>query len=118
VFFDASTAEAGDSTTPAHRENIKSVTCAIVHWKMASQGGRGKVENVRSRWTQLTYGQLVRACQHRSLSDFCIDGVRLPISSAMLRFTHSNEYGIMDSRVVKHTQQAEIEMFHQQSPIP
>jgi hypothetical protein len=108
VFSDAATAEAGRSTTPAHRENIKSVTCAIVHWKMASQGGRGKVRNVQSLWTQLTYGQLIRAYQHCSLSDFCIDGIRLPIASAMLRFTHSNEYGIMDSRVVKHTQRAGI----------
>jgi len=108
VFSDAATAEAGRSTTPAHRENIKSVTCAIVHWKMASQGGRGKVKNVRSRWTQLTYGQLICAYRHCSLSDFCIDGIRLPIASAMLRFTHSNESGIMDSRGVKHTQRAGI----------
>ena len=109
VFFDAATAEARRSTTPAHRENIKSVACTIVHWKMVSQGGRGRVENVRGQWTQSTYRQLIRAYQHCSLSDFCIGGVRLPIASAMLRFTHSNEYGIMDSRVVKrHTQPAGI----------
>lgn len=38
VFSDAATAEDGRSLTPAHRENIKSLTLAIVHWKMASQG--------------------------------------------------------------------------------
>lgn len=108
VFSDAATAEAGRSTTPAHRDNVRSVTCAIVHWKMASQGGRGKVENVRRRWTQSTHGQLILAYQSRSLKDFCIDGIRLPIASAMLRFTRSNEYGIMDSRAVRHTQRAGI----------
>jgi hypothetical protein len=110
VFADAATAEAGRSSTPAHRENIKSVTCAIVHWKMASQGGRAplKVANVRRLWTQLTYGQLISAYQHGSLSDFRIGGVRIPTASALLRFTHSHEYGIIDSRVVKHTQRAGI----------
>jgi hypothetical protein len=109
VFSDA--AEAGRSSTPAHRENIKSLTCAIVHWKMASQGGRApsKVANVQRRWTQLTYGQLVSAYQHCSLSEFRIGGVRIPTASAMLRFTHPGEYGIIDSRVVKrHTQPAGI----------
>jgi len=107
VFSDAATAEAGRSSTPAHRENIKSLTCAIVHWKMASQGGRApsKVANVQRRWTQFTYGQLISAYQHCSLSEFRIGGVRIPTASTMLRFTHSSEYGIIDSRVVKrHTQ--------------
>ncbi|MGH9494223.1 MAG: hypothetical protein ACRD3B_04435 [Candidatus Sulfotelmatobacter sp.] len=109
VFSDAAIAEASRSTTPAHYENVKSVTCAIVHWKMASQGGRGKVENVQGKWTESTCGQLVRAYQRCSLSEFCIGGVRLPTASAMLRFTHSNEYGIMDRRVVNlHTQPAGI----------
>lgn len=109
VFSDAATAEASRSSTPAHHENIKSLTCAIVHWKMASQGGRGKVANVQRRWTQSTYGQLTRAYQHGSLSEFSIGGVRIPTASAILRFTHSSEYGIIDSRVVKrHTQPAGI----------
>jgi hypothetical protein len=109
VFSDAATAEATRGSTPAHRENIKSLACAIVHWKMASQGGRGKVANVQRRWTHLTYGQLLSAYQHCSLSEFRIGGVRIPTASAMLRFTHSGEYGIIDSRVVKrHTQPAGI----------
>jgi hypothetical protein len=110
VFSDAATAEAGRGSTPAHRENIKSLTCAIVHWKMASQGGRApsKVGNVQRLWTQLTYGQLISAYQHRSLSKFRIGGVRIPTASALLRFTHPSEYGIIDSRVVKHTQRAGI----------
>jgi len=110
VFSDAATAEAGRCSTPAHRENIKSITSAIVHWKMASQGGRApsNVANIRSRWTQSTYGQLIYAYQTCSLSDFRIAGVRIPTASAMLRFTHSKDYGIMDSRVAKHTQLAGI----------
>lgn len=110
VFSDAATAEDGRGSTPAHRENIKSLTCAIVHWKMASQGGRApsKVANVQRRWTQLTYGQLIRAYEHCSLSEFRIGGVRIPTASALLRFTQSHEYGIIDSRVVKHTQRAGI----------
>jgi hypothetical protein len=110
VFSDATTAEACGSTTPDRRENIKSVTCAIVHWKMASQRGRApsKVANVQRRWAQLTYGQLISSYQHCSLSEFRIGGVRIPTASALLRFTHSHEYGIIDSRVVKHTQRAKI----------
>ena len=110
VFSDAATAETGHRSTPAHRENVKAVTCAIVHWKMASQGGRApsKVANVQRRWTQLTYGQLISAYQRCSLSEFRIGGVRIPTASALLRFTHSRQYGIIDSRVVKHTQRAGI----------
>lgn len=81
---------------------------AIVHWKMASQGGRGREAIVRSCWKESTYGQLIRAYQHCSLSEFRIAGVGIPIASALLRFTHSHEYGVMDSRVVKHTQRAGI----------
>ena len=108
VFSDAVTAEGGRSSTPAHRENIKSLTLAIVHWKMASQGGRGREAIVRSCWKESTYGQLIRAYQHSSLSEFRIAGVAIPTASALLRFTNSREYGIMDSRVVKHTQRAGI----------
>ena len=108
VFSDASTAEDVRSSTAAHRENIKSLTLAIVHWKMASQSGRGREANVRKCWKESTYGQLICAYQHRSLSEFRIAGVRIPTASALLRFTHSDEYGIMDSRVVRHTQRAGI----------
>ena len=108
VFSDAATA--CGSTTPDRRENIKSVTCAIVHWKMASQRGRAprNVANVQRHWTQLTHRQLISAYQYCSLSEFRIGGVRIPIASALLRFTHSQEYGIIDSRVVRHTQRAGI----------
>ena len=111
VFADAASAEAASQSTAAHRANIRSLTCAIVHWKMASQGGRApdKVANVQSRWMQSTYGQLLRAYRQRSLSEFRIDGIRIPTATAMLRFTHPNQFGIMDSRVVnRHTQPAGI----------
>jgi hypothetical protein len=50
--------------TPDRRENIKSVTCAIVHWKMASQtflrpslAFRSFVEIVRSIFDLLAYAE-------------------------------------------------------------
>ena len=105
VFSDAVTAGNECRSTPAHRANIKSLTLAIVQWKMASQGGRSTEERIRSRWTDSTFGQLIRAYQHCSLMEFRIAGVAIPIASALLRFTHPHEFGIIDSRVVKHTQQ-------------
>lgn len=108
VFSDAAAAEDCRRSAPAHRANIKNLTCAIVHWKMASQGGRGREAIVRSYWNESTHGQLIRAYQHCSLSEFRIAGVGIPTASALLRFTHSREYGIVDSRVVKHTQRAGI----------
>jgi hypothetical protein len=110
VFSDAAAAETSSKSTGAHRANVQSVTCAIVHWKMASQGGRAriKVTNVQSQWTSSTYGQLIRAYLHCSLSEFRIGGILIPTATAMLRFTHASEYGIMDSRVVKRTQSAGI----------
>ena len=111
VFSDAAAAAAARRSTTHHRENIKSLTCAIVHWKMSSQGGRAasRVANVRSNWTRATYEQLIRAYQRCSLSEFRIHGVRIPTASALLRFTHPDKYGIIDSRVVgRQTQPAGI----------
>jgi len=111
VFADAASAEDAGRSTAAHCANIMSLTCAIVHWKMASQGGRapGKVAKVQSRWVQSTYGQLLRAYRQCSLSKFRINGVRIPTATALLRFTYPNRFGIMDSRVVnRHTQPAGI----------
>jgi len=109
VFAEADSADALGYSTPDHLANIRNVVCAIVHWKMASQGGRGKVQNVQDRWTQSTHAQLLRAYRQRSLSAFRIDGIRIPTATAMLRFTYPNEFGIMDKRVVtRHTQPAGI----------
>ena len=109
VFTEADSADALGCSTPDHLANIRNVVCAIVHWKMASQGGRGKVQNVQNRWTQSTHARLLRAYRQRSLSAFRIDGIRIPIATAMLRFTYPNEFGIMDKRVViRHTQPAGI----------
>jgi hypothetical protein len=40
VFAAASSAESDGNVPAAHVENLKEIACAIVHWKMASQGGR------------------------------------------------------------------------------
>jgi hypothetical protein len=90
--------------------NIIEVVCAIVHWKMASQGGRAprNVQNVRDNWTPDTHIQLLAAYQQRSMGLFRIDGVRIPTATTLLRFTDPQHYGVMDSRVVRHTQGAGI----------
>ena len=106
VFADANRAESDNTVTPAHVANLKEIICAVVHWKMASQGGRAnlKVENVKKQWKEDTFKKIISAYRRKELALFKIGGIRIPISTAFLRFLFPNEYGIMDSRVVKITQ--------------
>jgi hypothetical protein len=110
VFQDCRAADDGNAFTGAHLKNIKAVTCAIVHWKMASQGGRAQlnVVNVSSKWRTDTYKQLLLAYAQRNILMFRIDGVRIPTASTFMRFLYPESFGIMDSRVVKITQKKNI----------
>ena len=98
------------SFTDIHMKNLQSVACAIVHWKMASQGGRArlKVENVLSKWNQDTHKKLLGAFRDSDISNFRISGVRIPIASAFLRFLYPESFGIIDSRVAQITQKQRI----------
>jgi hypothetical protein len=110
VFSDVSRAELDKSINSTHILNLKEIVCAIVHWKMASQGGRAKrnVANVENKWRNDTFTQIMNAYRRKDLSLFKIDGVRIPTATAFLRFLFPDEYGIMDSRVVKVTQKNNI----------
>jgi len=101
VFLDCSHAISNAQWTRAHLENIKHVTCTIVHWKMSSQGGRAglKTTNVLSKWGNDTHKLLIDAYNEKSLKAFKIGGVRIPTATAFLRFLYPEEFGIMDSRV-------------------
>jgi len=107
VFKDCSDAETAGNWTDAHLNNLKNVSRAIVHWKMASQGGRApdKVKNVAAKWTSDTHKQLLDAYRTRNLGNFRIGGVAIPTATAFLRFLYPDEYGVMDTHVVnEHTQ--------------
>ncbi len=102
VFEDCSRANESGQWTGDRLGNLKSVTCAIVHWKMASQKSRTSrsVENVRAKWAQDAHVQLLDAYRESSLKKFRIGGVRIPTATAFLRFLYPNDYGIMDKHVV------------------
>jgi hypothetical protein len=106
VFQDAQLSyknEEDGSLTHHQLDNIRAVILAIVHWKMASQGGRSaiNVENVAGKWIpNRTPFILLNAYKNRSLCQFKIDGVRIPTASAFLRFLDPDMFGIIDSRVV------------------
>ena len=106
-FFDANRAESYNSIIPNHVNNLKEIVCAVVHWKMASQGGRANmnVANVKKKWKDDTFAKLINAYRKKDLSLLKIGGVRIPTATAFLRFLFSDEYGIMDSRVAKVTQE-------------
>ncbi len=110
VFAAASRAESNNTITPTHITNLRETICAVVHWKMASQGGRAdlKTENVKKKWGNDTFNKVINAYREKALALFEIDGVRIPTASAILRFLFPDEYGIMDSRVVKITQRENI----------
>lgn len=110
VFIDAELSESNNAILPAHIENLKEIVCAVVHWKMASQGGRANInaKNVRNRWQPKTSLQLIEAYRKKDISLFKIGGVRIPTATAFLRFLFPDEYGIMDSRVAKVTQEKNI----------
>ena len=110
VFSDVNHAESNNSIISTHIANLKEVICAVVHWKMASQGGRAdrNVANVKKKWRDDTFAQIMSAYRKKDLSLFKIGGIRIPIATAFLRFLFPDEYGIMDSRVVKITQKNRI----------
>src|SRR4030067_2070449 len=110
VFAEANRAESNNSVTPAHVANLTQIICAVVHWKMASQGGRAhlKVENVKKQWNEDTYKKIISEYRVKELALFKIGGIRIPTATAFLRFLFPDEYGIMDSRVVKITQSKNI----------
>lgn len=107
VFRDCSVTQKNSAWMSLHLENLQQVVCAIVHWKMASQGGRSgsKVKNVLAQWDDNTHKRLLLAYEKRDLSMFRIGGIRIPTATAFLRFLFPEVFGIMDSRVAKnHTQ--------------
>lgn len=107
VFEDCSAADAAEKWTELHLENLRNATCAIVHWKLASQGNRAprNVDNVRAKWACGTHKQLLAAYRESDLGKFRIDGVRIPTATAFLRFLYPDKYGVMDKHVVNyHTQ--------------
>ncbi len=110
VFAAASHAEDHGTVTSAHVANLKEIACAIVHWKMASQGGRAdlKAKNVRKKWGDDTAKKLIGAYRGKEMASFEIGGVRIPTATAFMRFLFPDEYGIMDSRVARITQQRSI----------
>lgn len=110
VFAAAGQAESNKTIKTTHVINLKEIMCAVVHWKMASQGGRAdlKVDNVKRKWGNDTVKRAVNAYRRRDLALFEIGGIRIPTATAFLRFLFPDEYGIMDSRVAKITQRENI----------
>jgi hypothetical protein len=110
VFAAADQVATNNAITSAHERNLKEIVCAIIHWKMASQGGRAvvKVNNTIKKWNSKTINAIVKAYKEKDLETFEIGGVRIPTATAFLRFLFPDEYGIMDSRVVKITQRNNI----------
>jgi hypothetical protein len=106
VFAAVNSAESDVNIPAAHVRNLKEIACAIVHWKMASQGGRAglKAKNVRDKWRDNTATSLIEAYRKKQMENFEICGVRIPTATAFMRFLFPNEYGIMDSRVARMTQ--------------
>jgi hypothetical protein len=104
VFADCNSVRQSGELSPAHIGNLINVICAIVHWKMASQGGRSgtNVANVKRKWTDQTSYQLLSAYQHADLGEYRIGGVRIPTATAIMRFVFPERFGTMDSRVANH----------------
>jgi hypothetical protein len=110
VFAAASHAESKDTVSATHISNLQEIICAVVHWKMASQGGRAdqKVDNVKKKWGNHTFNKVLNGYRRKDLALFEIGGVRIPTATAFLRFLFPDEFGIMDSRVIKITQRNNI----------
>lgn len=106
VFSDINQADFSNNASQNHIQNLIEILCAIVHWKMASQGGRAnlKVNNVKNKWDDNTLSKILTAYRKKDLSLFKIGGVRIPIATAFMRFIFPDQFGIMDSRVIKITQ--------------
>lgn len=103
VFKDTSQAVDKEMLTETHIENMKQIAGAIIYWKMASQGGRSKIkrDNMLNKWQHETTYQLIAAYKQKEMVLFKIGGVRIPTATAFMRFLFPDDYGIMDSRVVK-----------------
>lgn len=102
VFDDCSQGIVSGFITEEQIENLKQVSCAIVHWKMASQGiGRSSINEgrVRTNWTADVFNGLLRAFAEKDISLFKMRGVRIPTASAFLRFLFPESFGIVDSNV-------------------
>lgn len=106
VFQDSNDALNDGSFSDRHLKNIRSIACTIVHWKMASQGGRANinVKNVLNKWTPRTHIQLIDAFKKKEMGAFRIHGVRIATATAFLRFLFPDNFGILDSRVAKFTE--------------
>jgi hypothetical protein len=102
VFDNCMNAHQSRQFGPDHLENLKAVVYAIVHWKMASQGGRAvrSAQNVINKWGQSTHHALLSAFNGRSLAGFKIAGIRIPTASAFMRFLFPGDFGVIDRRVV------------------
>jgi hypothetical protein len=101
VFKDCSEAATKNRWTQSHLENMKNIASAIVHWKMASQGGRSQinVNNVLVQWNDDSHKKLIEAYKAKDLEKFKIGGIRIPTASVFLRFLYPEDFGIIDSRV-------------------
>jgi hypothetical protein len=111
VFEDCSMAAQDRVVTSSHLGNLRAVSAAIVHWKMASQGGRAayRATEMLSQWDRHTPNRLISAFENRDLPGFCISGVGIPTATAFMRFLFPDDFGVMDSRVVgRHTKPAGI----------
>ena len=64
-----------------------------------------KAKNVRNQWANNTAKDLIEAYRKKQMEKFEIGGVRIPTATAFMRFLYPNEYGIMDSRVARITQE-------------
>ena len=117
IFRDCSDSIHKNTYSINHENNLKNISSAIVYWKMSSQGGRSslKVSNMRNKWDKDSIGdvriptatanKLIIAFRDQKMEDFCIGGVLIPTATAFIRFLYPNDFGIMDSRVLKnHTQ--------------
>lgn len=103
VFNDCLNAKEANTLNKDHVNNLKNVAGAIVHWKMASQGGRATnhTKNMLRKFDDdLTTKQLLEAFRNKDLAKFRIGGVRIPTATTFLRFLFPDDFGIMDSRVV------------------
>jgi hypothetical protein len=60
---------------------------------------------VRKKWGDDTAKNLINAYRKKKMGLFEIGGVRIPTATAFMRFLFPDEYGIMDSRVARITQQ-------------
>lgn len=89
--------------------NLQNISLALVHWKMASQGGRADRarNNVLAKWGPQTIIHLMNAYNvhadnpiEPNVRLFQIEGVRTATASAFLRFLFPDRFGVVDSRVV------------------